>query len=106
MRRAFGLMSQPSLIRVTPATCFDVIESLGLLSVGQIPAMLADGTMVLLPMYEGMVRWNNEDRTIVIDAADSHALIGMSLLKGFQLTIQAISGGVVVIEPLQDSHRE
>ena len=63
-------------------------------------ALLADGTESLFDIYEATVVWDGTPRRIAVDAADTNPLIGMSLLYGYELTIQAVEGGHVMIQAL------
>src|SRR5690349_5595959 len=52
-------------------------------------ALLADGTDVVFDIYEGIILWDGQPRPIFVDEADTMPpLVGMSLLEGFELTIQ------------------
>ena len=64
-------------------------------------AELADGTIVQLPAYEAVVTWHAEERRIVVCGADGAPLLGMSLLYGSRLTMEAVDGGEVIIERLE-----
>jgi hypothetical protein len=44
--------------------------------------------------------WDGHPRTILVEAADTDPLIGMSLLYGYDLHIQAIDGGNVTLQRL------
>ena len=63
-------------------------------------AMLADGSEILVDIFEATVIWNGCPCRIVVDSADSAPLIGMALLKDCELTIQVFEGGTVTIEPV------
>jgi clan AA aspartic protease len=63
-------------------------------------ALLADGSESLFDIYEATVVWDSMTRRIAVDAADTDPLIGMSLLYGYELTIQAVEGGHVIIQAL------
>jgi len=78
----------------------DVVRALELSPAGESPAVLADGTIVMLPMYAGHVRWADGKRRTTIDEADSDPLVGMAFLKQHRITIECIVGGSVMIEPL------
>jgi clan AA aspartic protease len=62
--------------------------------------VLADGTTTSFDVYRGTVLWDRRRRIISIDEADSAPLVGMRLLEGCELTIQARSGGSVTIRRL------
>ena len=44
--------------------------------------------------------WDGKPRRIAVDEADIDPLVGMSLLYGYELIVQAIQGGTVIIQPL------
>lgn len=77
-----------------------LIATLGLVWRRRGRALLADGSESLFDSYEAIVVWNGEPRRIAVDEADIDPLVGMSLLHGNELTVQAIAGGTVIIQPL------
>ncbi|MDQ3813607.1 MAG: clan AA aspartic protease [Armatimonadota bacterium] len=77
-----------------------LIASLGLTWRGQEPGILADGSMQLFDVYAATVIWDGQPRTVETDAAETEPLIGMGLIEGHDLRIQAIAGGTVTIEAL------
>ena len=76
----------------------EVVSILSLHSIGQCRAMLADGNEVLLEEFVATILWNGQPRQIGVTQAEGGALLGMKLLKGCRLTIDAIEGGEVRIE--------
>jgi clan AA aspartic protease len=60
-------------------------------------AILADGSVTLVDMYEGVVVWDGNPLAIPIDSADTDPLVGMSLIYGYELNIQAVDGGLVTL---------
>ncbi|HSF18101.1 MAG TPA: clan AA aspartic protease [Vicinamibacteria bacterium] len=76
------------------------IANLGLPFRSRGRAMLADGSEQLVDMHEGRVIWDDETIRIVVDAAETAPLIGMSLMHGFRLTADIVEGGEVTIERL------
>jgi clan AA aspartic protease len=58
-------------------------------------AILADGSECVFNVYEVVAIWDGELRTIPVDEADSDPLVGMSLMEGYQLTIQVSEDGYV-----------
>lgn len=78
-----------------------VIATLGLRwhSVGK--AFLADGSQCLFDVYEATIVWDGRQRRILIDEADADPLVGMQLLRGYELTMQVRAGGKVSIKRLQ-----
>lgn len=63
-------------------------------------ALLADGTASVFDIYEATVVWDGRPRRVAIDAADIDPLVGMRLLNGYELNIQAVAGGQVRITAL------
>jgi clan AA aspartic protease len=58
-------------------------------------AILGDGTECVFDVYEAVLVWDGNMLTIPIDEADSEPLVGMSLMEGYQLTVQVFEGGLV-----------
>jgi clan AA aspartic protease len=63
-------------------------------------AVLADGSESLFDIYEARVLWDGQPRRVAIDAVDTDSLVGMALLSGYELTIQAVVGGRVSIKAI------
>jgi clan AA aspartic protease len=63
-------------------------------------ALLADGTTSLFDIYEATVLWDGTPRRVAVDAADIDPLVGMRLLDGYELTVQAVVGGQVLIKAI------
>jgi clan AA aspartic protease len=63
-------------------------------------ALLADGTESVFDIYEATIVWHGIPRRVAVDAADIDPLVGMRLLNGYELTIQAVVGGQVRITAL------
>jgi predicted aspartyl protease len=64
-------------------------------------ARLADGSEILFDVYEAVVTWDGMERNILVDEADTEPLIGMKLLRGYELKMQVVSGGKVTIKRVQ-----
>jgi len=62
--------------------------------------LLADGSETSFDIHEASVIWDGRSRLVSTDAVDSDPLIGMTLLEGYELTVQAVVGGNVSIEAL------
>jgi clan AA aspartic protease len=77
-----------------------LIAKLGYPWTNECNAILADGSKTRFNVYRGTVLWDRRRRTIKIDEAESSPLVGMGLLEGFEVTIQARSGGSVTIRRL------
>ncbi len=63
-------------------------------------AMLADGSDSVFDIYEAAVTWDGTSRRIAVDEVECDPLVGMSLLYGFELTVQVADGGRVTIGAL------
>jgi clan AA aspartic protease len=77
-----------------------IITALDLTWKGRDLATLGDGTSCIFEVYIAIVIWDGQYRTIDINESETLPLIGMQLLRGFDLRIQAIEGGSVTIESL------
>ena len=77
-----------------------LIEQLGLTWIAEQRAMLADGRTQVFDVFLGVVSWEDARVNVQVDAADATPLLGMALLAGHELRIQALSGGAVTIERL------
>jgi clan AA aspartic protease len=61
-------------------------------------ATLADGSVVQLNYHRASVIWDGESRDMLVLAAESGPLVGMSMLYGYDFFMQAMDGGRVTIE--------
>ena len=61
---------------------------------------LGDGSEVIFEIYKASVIWDGQEQIIDVVASDAEPLVGMGLLYGFNLQIEAIEGGCVTIEVL------
>jgi clan AA aspartic protease len=77
-----------------------VIAGLGLQWRTRGLVMLANGTEDHCDIYGATVIWDGKPRNILVEAADTDPLVGMALLYGYDLHMQVIEGGRVIIEPL------
>lgn len=76
------------------------IMALDLTWKGRDIATLGDGTSCIFEVYIAEVIWDGQYRTIDINESETAPLIGMHLLRGYDLHIQTIEGGSVRIEML------
>jgi hypothetical protein len=58
------------------------------------------GSESVFDIYEGTVLWDGQVRRIPVHEAETTPLIGMSLLQGYELTLEVQSGGKVTIRGL------
>jgi clan AA aspartic protease len=63
-------------------------------------ALLADGNESVFDIYEAMVMWDGTARRVSVDAVDVMPLVGMTLLYGYELTVQIVEGGRVLLKRL------
>ena len=61
---------------------------------------LGDGSRRTFDVYRGTVIWDGQLRVIEINASETAPLVGMALLEGFELRVQAYEGGSVAILPI------
>jgi clan AA aspartic protease len=76
------------------------IAALDLTWKGRDLATLGDGTSCIFEVYIAIVIWDGQYRTIDINESETIPLIGMQLLRGYDVRIQVIEGGSVTIEEL------
>lgn len=86
----------------TGALCLspDLVETLSLPLVGRGVAVLADGRAVETRVHRATVVWHGRERMVRVLATESEPLVGMALLRGSRLTVDAIPGGAVRVEEL------
>ena len=86
-----GFLSLPS----------EIITELNLSWTGIDRGTLGDGSEVTFEVYAAKIIWDGEYRDIPINEAETDPLVGMSLLYGYDLHIQAVEGGSVTINLLK-----
>jgi clan AA aspartic protease len=77
-----------------------LIASLGLRWKSTGRGILADGSECLFDVYAGKVVWDGEERRLLVDEADTDALVGMGLLGGYELKMEIRARGKVAITRL------
>jgi clan AA aspartic protease len=77
-----------------------VVAALGLRWQTSDRGILADGSECLFDVYEGAAVWDGKVRRLLIDEADADPLIGMTLLRGYELKMQIGNRGKITIKPL------
>lgn len=78
----------------------DSIVALGLTRASGGQAVLADGSTRQIEYYVAEVEWDGGWRPVLVSAVGNEVLLGMRLLAGHELRIEAVTGGVVEIVPL------
>ncbi len=76
----------------------DLIRDLSLPLRGYGEVMLADGSVVEVGIYRAQVLWHGKQRGIEVQESEGGPLVGMGLLQGGSLYVEAVPGGRVVIE--------
>ncbi len=78
------------------------IRHLGYPYSGSAGGTLADGSEVQFDYYEGRVFWHGFERPVAVIGAEGQPLVGMGLLGGSRLTLDAEPGGEVLVEDLAE----
>jgi len=78
----------------------DVVRELGLRYRESMAYELANGELDMFDLYEGRVLWDGHWREVIVSLAEGGALVGMALIQGYHLSIDAIDGGRVEIRSL------
>lgn len=63
-------------------------------------AQMADGSVRPFDIYAAEVDWGGAWRPVLVWAVGTEVLLGMQLLAGHQLRVDAVPGGVVEITPI------
>ena len=77
-----------------------VLADLNLRAYRREEGILGDGSTCIFDVYRGLVIWDGELRRIDINESDTEPLVGMSLLYGYRMQLDAIEGGTVTIQAL------
>lgn len=77
-----------------------VLTALSLRMYGREEGTLGDGSTCVFDVYSGLIIWDGEFRRIDINASETSPLVGMSLLYGYRMQLDAIEGGTVTIQSL------
>jgi clan AA aspartic protease len=78
----------------------DLIPDLGLPWLGRDTAVLADNSAKPFDFYGAVIWWDGTLRRVVAIAAEGPPLVGMAMLDGYELRIQATPRGLVTITAL------
>jgi clan AA aspartic protease len=81
-----------------------IITTLELTWYMQQEGILGDGSLCIFNVYEASVIWDGQIRTIEINESEADPLVGMGLLEGYELKIQAVAGGLVTITALPSAN--
>jgi clan AA aspartic protease len=61
---------------------------------------LGDGSETLFDLYTAVVIWDGQYRDIYIAESETEPLLGMAMLYGYRLQVDAVEGGIVKIDAL------
>lgn len=75
-----------------------LVTALGLIRLSRGRAILANGSEELFDISGATVLWDSQTRYVETDAVDTALLVGMALLDGYDLYVQVVDGGRVVIQ--------
>lgn len=76
----------------------DVIRNHGFTYRGQTLGTLATGQRESMSVYDGVISWHGQLRDVEVVETDGDPLLGMAVLIGSKITVDARIGGEVVIE--------
>lgn len=77
-----------------------VLTALNLQAYSREEGTLGDGSTCVFDVYSGFVIWDGAFLQIDINASETVPLVGMSLLYGYRMQLDAIEGGTVTIQSL------
>jgi clan AA aspartic protease len=77
-----------------------IITALSLTWYTRQEGILGDGSVCMFDVYEASIIWDGQVKTIEVNEAETHPLVGMGLLEGYELKIQGVPGGMVMIAAL------
>jgi clan AA aspartic protease len=80
-----------------------VISALNLRWDTRTPMILGNGSAIYTDLYVAIILWDGQVRHIRVEGADTLPLVGMALIRGFHLHVEAIPNGRVVIERLPNT---
>ena len=79
----------------------DIVQMLGLQSVGQRTFELANGELFEFDVYLAAVAWHEQTTEVLVLRSEGDPLLGMALLWGSRITFDALDGGEVSIEKVE-----
>ncbi len=82
-----------------------LIASLGLRWQSVDQAILGDGSTCVFRMFLGKLVWDGKVRSVLIAEAGADTLVGMRLLKGYELKMEVRARGKVTIKRLRRVRR-
>lgn len=80
----------------------EMIEELDLICYATQEGGLGNGSVHQFNVHEASVIWDGKVQSIEINSAEAGPLVGMGLLEGYEVRIEAVTGGDVTIQSLSD----
>jgi clan AA aspartic protease len=80
----------------------EMIEELELTCYATQEGVLGNGSVHRFNVHEASVIWDGKVQSIEINSAEAGPLVGMGLLEGYEVRIEAVTGGEVTIQALPD----
>ena len=74
-----------------------VIATLDLLWLCRQQGQLADGSIHVFDVFNATVLWEGRPRLIEVEAADADPLLGLEMMRGYELRMNVEEGGLVTI---------
>lgn len=74
-----------------------LVAALGLQSEATGQLLLADGSEIKTDLCTVTVEWDGQVRQVLVDVFDTEILVGMALLRGYDLNARVVSGGAVTL---------
>jgi len=78
----------------------DLVRELALVQRGEERAVLADGSQVSVAVHQATVMWDGRALRLPVHSTGGAPLIGMALLRGYEVFVQVVDGGAVRITAL------
>ena len=83
-----------------PARPLDLLRQLDAVVIGSRDRLLAGGIMIRCALYELVMEWADDARSVEVLVLDGDPLVGTELLRDTLLQIEMVEGGEVVVEAL------
>ncbi|MCY7337167.1 MAG: clan AA aspartic protease [Chamaesiphon sp.] len=80
----------------------EIVSELGLVPQGYQKATLGDGTISQFRVYATTVIWDGDRRLVEVNSATAGILIGMGLLEGYKLEVNATPNGDISLIKLDE----
>lgn len=77
-----------------------IIAALGLRWLTQGRVMLGNGSEEVFDVYAGVVVWDGQLLSTLVDEADTTPLVGMALMYGYELYLPILDGGALTLTPI------